>query len=245
MSLIANPRIHTEQEYPLRTRVVSLIVGLCCSVTAWAGSYEDFFSAIEFDRPDTIQQLLDRGFDPNTVNEKGTPALIVAVQSKSLKCLNVLIQSSNTQLNVTNPNDESALMLAAINNLLEAAELLIQKGAEVSKKGWTPLHYAATKGHVQMMRLLMENDAYLDAESPNGTTPLMMAARYGTPAAVKLLLEEGADPRIENKLGLNALEFAKHSVHPEGQDAIYYIEAFLNDWNQRYPVSRVNATKSE
>ncbi|NBX60947.1 MAG: ankyrin repeat domain-containing protein [Betaproteobacteria bacterium] len=190
MSLIANPRIHTEQEYPLRTRVVSLIVGLCCSVTAWAGSYEDFFSAIEFDRPDTIQQLLDRGFDPNTVNEKGT-------------------------------------------------------GAEVSKKGWTPLHYAATKGHVQMMRLLMENDAYLDAESPNGTTPLMMAARYGTPAAVKLLLEEGADPRIENKLGLNALEFAKHSVHPEGQDAIYYIEAFLNDWNQRYPASRVNATKSE
>jgi len=126
-------------------------------------------------------------------------------------------------------------MLAAINNLLEAAELLIQKGAEVSKKGWTPLHYAATKGHVQMMRLLMENDAYLDAESPNGTTPLMMAARYGTPAAVKLLLEEGADPRIKNKLGLSALDFALNSLHPLAQDSKDYVQAFLNDWAQRYP----------
>ena len=45
-----------------------------------------------------------------------------------------------------------------------------------------------------MMRLLLEESAYIDATSPNGTTPLMMAARYGSPEAVKLLLEEGAEP---------------------------------------------------
>ena len=96
-----------------------------------------------------------------------------------------------------------------------------------------------------MMRLLMENDAYLDAESPNGTTPLMMAAHYGTPSAVKLLLEEGADPRIKNKLGINAMEFANHSLHPQAQDARNYIQAFLSAWKQRYPDTPINSTKSE
>ena len=76
-----------------------------------------------------------------------------------------------------------------------------------------------------MMRLLIENSAYLDAESPNGNTPLMMAAYYGTPPSVKLLLEEGADPLLKNKLGLSALDFANQTKHKDSQD---YIQAFIN-----------------
>jgi ankyrin repeat protein len=221
------------------------IVGACLTVVVWAGSYEDFFSAILHDRPDTIQELLDRGFDPNTVNNKGIPALILAAQTKSWKSTTVIARAKQTKLNVTNQNDENALMLAAINNEFDVAQLLVQKGADVNKQGWTPLHYASSKGHIQMMRLLMENDAYLDAESPNGTTPLMMAAHYGTPSAVKLLLEEGADPRIKNKLGINAMEFANHSLHPHAQDSRNYIQAFLSAWKQRYPDTPINSTKSE
>jgi ankyrin repeat protein len=221
------------------------ILGLFAACFARAGSYEDFFSAIEHDRVDTVQQLLDRGFDPNTVNEKGIPALVLAAQSNAVKSQQVLIQAKQIQLNSTNHHGENALMLAAIHNQLDIAKRLIEKGAEVNKKGWSPLHYAATKGHVQMMRLLMENDAYLDAEAPNGTTPLMMAAQYGTPSAVKLLLEEGADPRIENKLGLDAFEFAKHAAHPQAEDTRRYIEAFLSDWQRRYPPKTVNSTKAE
>ena len=220
-------------------------VGACLTVVVWAGSYEDFFSAILHDRPDTIQELLDRGFDPNTVNNKGIPALILAAQTKSWRSTTVIARAKQTKLNVTNQNDENALMLAAINNEFDVAQLLIQKGADVNKQGWTPLHYASSKGDIQMIRLLMENDAYLDAESPNGTTPLMMAAHYGTPSAVKLLLEEGADPRIKNKLGINAMDFANHSLHPQAQDARNYIQAFLSAWKQRYPDTPINSTKSE
>ena len=198
-----------------------------------AGSYEDFFKALELDQPEVVQKLLERGFDPNSPNPQGQPALMLAMQKSSNKVAEVLLNWKTTNLSISNPQSETPLMLAAITNQLVWAQKLIDKGADVNQKGWTPLHYAATKGHIEMMRLLMVHHAYLDAESPNGTTPLMMAAHYGTPMATKLLLEEGADPRLKNRLGISALEFARKANKLESAQ---YIEAFEAAWNVKYLV---------
>ena len=199
---------------------------------AKAGSYDDFFKAIEFDNAEAVTALLQRGFDPDSPNPQGQPALMLAMQKSSRKVAEVLMAWKTTNLSIHNPQMETPLMLAAITNQFDWAKKLIERGADVNQKGWTPLHYAATKGNIEIMRLLIENHAYLDAESPNGTTPLMMAAHYGTPMATKLLLEEGADPRIQNGLGINALEFARKANKAE---SMQYIEAFQAAWNQKYP----------
>ena len=206
--------------------VVYLYVLIGFSVSH-AGSYDDFFKAIAFDQVQDVQKLLKRGFDPNSPNEKGVPALLVALQSGAYKTAVLLAQEPQTRVEVSNPNNESALMLAAINNQMEVATLLINRGAEVNRKGWTPLHYAATRGHIAMMRLLLENSAYIDAESPNGTTPLMMAAYYAPPLAVKLLLEEGADPTLRNQAKATALDMA---LANERKQSAYYIRAFTQAW---------------
>ncbi|PQA82863.1 hypothetical protein C5F52_12125 [Limnohabitans sp. TS-CS-82] len=198
--------------------------------SANAGSYDDFFKAIHFDQVQEVQKLLRRGIDPNSPNEKGVPALLVALQSGSNKTAVLLAQEPQTRVEVSNPNNESALMMAAINNQLEVATVLIERGAEVNRKGWTPLHYAATRGHIAMMRLLLENSAYIDAESPNGTTPLMMAAYYAPPLAVKLLLEEGADPTLRNQAKASALDMA---LANERKQSAYYLRAFTVAWEIR------------
>ena len=198
-----------------------------------AGSYDDFFKAIELDQPEVVTALLQRGFDPDSPNPQGQPALMLAMQKSSRKVVEVLMAWKTTNLSIHNAQMETPLMLAAITNQLDWAKKLIERGADVNQKGWTPLHYAATKGNTEIMRLLIENHAYLDAESPNGTTPLMMAAHYGTPLATKLLLEEGADPRLQNQLGLNALAFAKQAQKAE---SVQYIQAFEAAWNEKYPV---------
>lgn len=173
-----------------------------------AGSYDDFFTAVRQNDVGTITALLLRGFDPNTVDPKGRPGLILAIQAESLKVAEVLIRWPSTKVEVRNAADESPLMLAALAGDVRMCRMLIEKDADVNKTGWTPLHYAATHGHLEVMNLLLEENAYIDAGSPNGSTPLMMAARYGTPEAVKLLLEAGADPSLVNELGLSALDFA-------------------------------------
>jgi uncharacterized protein len=202
---------------------IYLVILIGCSV-ARAGSYEDFFVAIKQDNPAAITVLLQRGFDPNTLDPAGLSGLYLALRDSSLKAAQALIDWPKTNLEIRTPEDESPLMMAALKGQLELARKLIGKDADVNKTGWTPLHYAATGGHVAIIELLLERHAYIDAESPNGTTPLMMAAHYGSPAAVKALLEAGADPMLKNQLGLTAIDFAHRAGR---QDSAEQIAAFV------------------
>ena len=188
---------------------------------AHSGSYEDFFSAIKTDDGRAISQLLARGFDPNTLNPQGLHGLLLAVNEPSPNVAQVLLTAPKIDVNRLNANGESPLMMAALKGELALAEVLVKRGADVNKTGWTPLHYAASNGHVAVIKMLLENYAYIDAESPNGSTPLMMASLYGSLDAVKLLVDEGADPLLKNQKGLTALEFAKTG---ERLDAIQLLE---------------------
>lgn len=190
-------------------RYLTYLFVFIASFSIQAGSYEDFFAAIVRDEAKTIANLLSRGFDPNTVNPMGVPALILAVQEPSPKVLDTLLSDKRTQVEIRNTLDESALMLASLKGNLDLCKALIVRDADVNKPGWTPLHYAATGGHVDVLQLLLDHHAYIDAASPNGSTPLMMAAMYGTDDAVRLLLGAGADSTLKNGLGLTALDFAK------------------------------------
>jgi ankyrin repeat protein len=199
--------------------LVYLIV-LIAYLTAHAGSYEDFFIAIKQDNPAAVTALLRRGFDANTLDPNGLSGLYMALRDSSLKAAQALIDWPKTNIEIRTAQDESPLMMAALKGHLELVKKLIRHDADVNKPGWTPLHYAATGGHLAIMDLLLEQHAFIDAESPNGTTPLMMAAHYGTPGAVKLLLEAGADATMKNQLGLSAVDFAHRVGRQDAADMI-------------------------
>jgi hypothetical protein len=188
-----------------------------------AGAYDDFFRAVKMDDVRTVQTLLSRGFEPNTLDERGQSGLLLALRENSLKSAEVLIRLDQTKVELRNDKDESPLMMAALRGQKDLMELLIWRDADVNKTGWTPLHYAASGGHVDVAKLLLSHSAFIDAESPNGTTPLMMAAMYGSPEVVKLLLEEGADRDHKNQLGMTALDFAKQGSR---KDAIQLLQSF-------------------
>ncbi|KAH7285919.1 hypothetical protein KP509_33G051000 [Ceratopteris richardii] len=78
--------------------------------------------------------------------------------------------------------------------------------------GWTPLHVAAFKGHLQVVtRLLLEDGGKtaLQSGDAEGHTPLHCAAEGGNIKVVELLLAMGADPRAVSCRGATAADLAK------------------------------------
>lgn len=67
---------------------------------------------------------------------------------------------------------------------------------------WTPLHHAAHAGHLELIELLVEAGAAVDAQALNGGTPLMGAIKSSRPSCVDFLIKAGADVNARNKKGL-------------------------------------------
>ena len=187
--------------------VAALVLSAC---TAFATTFDsvDFFRAVGVDNADAVSRMLAAGLDPNQLDPRGQPALIVALQGESLKVAKVLLDAKGIQVDVRNHAGETPLMMAALKGEADAAAALVAHGAAVQKDGWSPLHYAATGGSAPIVKLLLSKGAALEARSPNGSTPLMMAARYGNEEAVDALLAAGADRSAKNDLGMDASAFA-------------------------------------
>ena len=179
-----------------------------CAAFATTFDGVDFFRAVNVDNADAVSRMLAAGLDPNQLDPHGQPALIVALQTESLKVAKVLWDAKGIQIDIRNHAGETPLMMAALKAEVDAANALVAHGAAVQKEGWSPLHYAATGGSAAIVRLLLSKGAVLEARSPNGSTPLMMAARYGNEEAVDALLAAGADRTAKNDLGMNASAFA-------------------------------------
>jgi len=177
--------------------------------TATAGSYEDFFVAVQRDDASAVTALLQRGFDPNSLDPQGQTGLTLATRERSWNVARALLASPGLNVNLLNGSGESPLMLAALRGDAEWCRRLLERGATVQIPGWSPIHYAATGPSVEVVTLLLERGAEVDAASPNGSTPLMLAARYGNEASVDLLLGRGADLARRNERGLNASDFAR------------------------------------
>jgi ankyrin repeat protein len=170
-----------------------------------------FFEAIVRDDDAEVRVYLLRGASVAMRDAAGTPALVLAVAERAFQVARTFLAIPGTEVDVVNKANETALMFAALHGSSETAALLIEKGAEVNRTGWTPLHYAATGGHQALVDLLLERHAYIDAESPNRTTPLMLAARQQHEPVVRALVAAGADPTLRNATGLAAADYAQRA----------------------------------
>jgi len=184
--------------------------------TASAGSFDDFFRAVARDDPRTVGALLERGFDPNALDDKGQLALVLAIKEDSPKVVAVLLNHPAIKVDEANANGETALMMAALKGNVDLTKRLLERGGAVNRAGWTPLHYAASGPEPALVALLLDRGAAIDAPSPNRSTPLMLAAGYGSIDAADLLLARGADARLRNDKGIDAAEFARRA----GRDAL-------------------------
>ena len=113
-------------------------------------------------KPETIQHLLDKGVDPNLLDDHGLTGLMYATNYKF--ALDVLPAFLNHGAKVDAKDN----------------------------KGRTALMWAASHGNEQIVRFLLEHGADVNAADANGDTALIYAADRGNTGLVQLLKDKGA-----------------------------------------------------
>lgn len=79
----------------------------------------------------------------------------------------------------------------------------------------TPLIAACWKGHTEILALLVEHGADVNAKNNDGWTALMLASQNGHVDVVNCLLSHGADVNAKNERGATALMAASQNGHVE------------------------------
>ena len=130
---------------------------------------------------------------------------------------------------------QSPLHLAA-KFMSGAYKILIAKGGrwiltDPDQDGNTPLHQAATFGHLPMLKGLVErfaeHTAYveeIDTENNYGNTPLHLAVHFDYPDIVEFLAKNGANKAIPNKAGLTATALGERLGRGDSLDILKEFE---------------------
>merc|ERR1712176_609020 len=108
------------------------------------------------------------------------------------------------------------------NGHIQVVKYLLAKkiSLQTQSQGMSPLHLAANKGHVDMMRYLVDKGLNPNARDPGGSTPAMTAATGGHVSALEYLIGKGADLHAKDDKGRSAM-------HGAAMYARHYIIGFL------------------
>lgn len=128
--------------------------------------------AAQYCNPNTLDWMIDSGYDINHEDNYGFTPLFYAVIANNTTAVSVLIK----------------------NNVI-----INHAAGEMGRK---PIHIAAQFGCLDTMKILIDHGANIDSLDNNFHTPIIISSYYSHSEISAFLLEEGANPSIEDKLGI-------------------------------------------
>ena len=135
-----------------------------------------------------------------------------AVRDNDIESLRKLLRTTDARAaNAVVEQSVTALHIAAALNRGEAAEILIQNGADVnarSEGGFSPLHWAARSDAVDVITRLVSSGVDINTEAKGGITALHWAANRNATNAISALIASGANVYQLSDRGAIALRWA-------------------------------------
>lgn len=192
--------------------------------------------AVDIGETEMVRVLVGGGADVNSRNNYGDTPLLRAVSLGETKMVGILLDN-NADVNIKNKDGKTALDLAKndeIRNLLRNAVMNtktifdyikddnidgvrreIQKDRNnrniKDKDGDTPLHDACFRGNEVIVKLLIKENASINAEGCGKRTPLHWACEKGYKNIAELLINNRANLDARDKENRTPLEVSKTS----------------------------------
>ena len=128
--------------------------------------------------------------------------------------LNKLLTNDREVVKARGADGFTPLHLACFFGQLEAAEILIQHGADtnaVSPSRIAVIHSAAASRNAALLKLVLRGGANPDLQQQRGYTALHEAAMHNSVERAQALLDAGADPAIKSEDGQTAADMAEQN----------------------------------
>lgn len=130
------------------------------------------------------------------------------------------------KVDVKGPGGLTPLHVAAISGVMQVADMLLKKGANIDDAcdgGLTALYFAIQSNNGNLVGLLLQRGANLNARNEQGRTPLHWACAAPSERLegqarvrmVQMLLSKGADPEAQDNDGCTPAQLAEKAGHDD------------------------------
>lgn len=170
--------------------------------------------AVFYNRPEIVNYLMECGVDFNFANHSGNTAIACAVEKGNVDIAWILLDQADPSI----PDKQSLTPLhkaVKMDNFAMVDTLLsINTDGEwtkvnaVTSDGFTPLYLAASKGNIEIVKLLHQWNADLNIPSKAMNTPLQRAVFGNHVAVATFLVDNGANINFKDVAGRTALDIA-------------------------------------
>ncbi|KAJ7974773.1 Ankyrin [Quillaja saponaria] len=207
-----------------------------CRVGAGLGEpYTITWCAVEyFEMSGAILRMLLQHLSPNTplygrtllhhaiLCDAGETALMISAKYKHKKCLKVLMMAG-ADFGLVNVAGESVGSIAGSNRWslgFQQSVLDVLKGGRIPRSSnisvFSPLVFAAHAGDAEALKAVIGSGEFnLDQQDGNGFSVVMVTAMKGHVEAFRLLVYAGADVKLCNKSGQNAITLSESNQNHE------------------------------
>ena len=148
------------------------------------------------------------------LNSRSDLDIFEATAAGRAQTVSEILDREPSQAKTWSSDGFTALHFASFFNQPSIAHELVRRGAEVSVASMnpmevTPLHSAAAAKATDIVRMLVESGAPVNAKQHGGWTALHAAADNGDEEMIKILLQHGADPLAQNDDGKTPAQIAQ------------------------------------
>jgi ankyrin repeat protein len=197
-----------------------------------------FIAAMSDESAAIVKYLAGKGADLKARDAFGNTILTAAASGNDLNTIRAVLDAG-VDVNAAGATGVTPLMFSAgYHGNLAATKMLLAKGAKVNvvcpsptlfpmdapKSGpialnkFTPLLLAMPHAPAEVVQVLIDAGADVNARDSRNMTPLMfaVASNHQNPAVIRLLLERGADVAVQSNVGETAADWARKVGAPAG-----------------------------
>ena len=179
-----------------------------------------FLALQHYDNLHFLDKLVKKGANVNRPSNGQTP-LILATQMNKIRQVAFLLKN-DADVSQANEKGDTPLYIAVENGHQEIAAILAHKSTNSQKDvnwhnaiGEPLLNIATGLGHTQIVNILVDYGADVNAVDYMDNTALTLAAANGNKAVIETLVAAGADIDHQNILGATAIMSAAKNGHTD------------------------------